>query len=616
MKKLLVFFASFVSLTSLYAMDLGTLGIEQVPVKIRQSPPSLKYLAALHVRQDNQREQLPRNLFGYLIEVQSSAHYKKYLLREAAFKIDQQLLLNQMSPSYEMITTRLEDSYAQSPHLFTQKFVTELLDQSMKAGTLSAVEWLLKNFPELKTDKTLDKYLSWALSQQEAGTTSKRIYNFCMEHLSISYLNQKSADLLALSVSHNRPEFTQHIMLMCPHADPSRAFCIAASNTREECLQLLLPATIQKLKVEAEDKSTPQKPIADNIITMTQRLLDRDLEKTQKTLQLLLNCQPIKEVCQKLLYENIDSIVSRAQHFCLHFQDQARCRFLIPFLDEHYKEKYNKVLNHQFSLLMKRSMDQSTYRGYDSEKGEFFLELGADRLAQNEKGQIPLQVLLSARINQFIYIDGIGHYYLDDEHLKNTLLLLLAKQSQEQLTFVDGHGDTALHYPGAGMVMDILADHGGDVDKFNNREETPLISFFTHNISNLNKKHSFWPTERSYHKIYTGFLIEYLHLTRNTSLLADKRIILRQLESLYTDEFKKELIKRVKECQPHWMYHSAQPVSDATIAKTNKKFPMVENQFNVFGPITTALKAVKPGALYYPQSTKNGTICPRMEDVD
>lgn len=548
-----------------------------IATAMSESPASLRYLAAAKI---------PKNQIGMLpIDLQESTQNIQKIERpvaQAKKAAEYSAYLIQLK---ELCRTAkdsklFEEIVLAKPSLLNQTATVEdIFKLCIHHSNIPIADYLFRLFPHLKKDKVMAIVLADSLKNK----------NIPMAR----YI---------LATTQRSPVFT--------HA------AITHALESEKTVNFLMPYIIKELQQEAN--SLPQfRPNTAGIVGGIHYAISS--EKFPILRRIFLNSPTITNACQEIFYEVFAGYLSNIRcDECPRNIDT--CKFVAKFL--------NQIGKQQIQLLLDRKLInfvESPRCNPDSVRA--LLELGANRLAVNNKGQIPFQILLSAPIEGSIYIDGYYHHQLD-ERVRNIAQVFLATQQTEQVRFIDQEGNTALHYPSAGIVIDLLEEHGGDMNALNGNGETPLSAFFTNNAVDLSKCNF---EHRGYNTIFTQFFIKYLTMPI-CQLEKDKAHIYNQANSLAIGNyFTADVYRLLGDRSPRWHIQTFEPLTNATfVASAHKKITSVENPYNKFfsriSTILTNPKIPTYNSLHYDLKERESnafgtsavekTIMDRMEDVD
>lgn len=543
----------------------------------KQNPPRLQYLAAAKVPK-NQIGKLRSELQSYTYNIQNIAEYVKREKERAEFFAYKKQL--------EQLCTRAEnfelfkEIYASNPFLIQESLTAaHLLNICIIHNNTTTASWLFERFPELKKDSLMATHLSNLI----------KINNWPMARYIIA----------------NNEYYPLYTSETVTHALENK-----------EGVNLLMPYIIKEIQREATYSHQNRPNTSATAYAIYNSIY---AEKFSILEHIFLNYPEITNACQKMFCEMFANFLSDIQYE-YHPRNIDKCKFIAKFLNEPGKREVQQLLDRKLIKLL-----EAEYCYLNSVKA--VLELGANRLVVNNTGKIPLQILLSASIVKSIKMDDTYHYYLA-VHLRKTAEALLSAQAREQVCIIDDEGNTALHYPSAGIVIDLLEENGGDMKRVNNNGQTPLSAFFVHNFQAfLRCNHSHF----GYDIIFTKLFINYLSMP--ISPLSESRPeVLKHLSHLEEDNyFKKNVLQVLQKRLPQWHQHTPTSISNAIfVASSNKKITAPENSYEKFFSLISS-KLTNPkiptyNSLYHElqrrasiahdQSIPEKIIVDRMEDVD
>ena len=574
MKKLLLFSPLF----------LATLATGMI-----KNPASLRYLAAIKVP-EHKMGTLHRELKVYAQQVKKieiTVKKAKEAAEIATYRSQLKLLCAIPTGDPHLC----EEIYSTTPHLYDLKTIHQMLKLCMLYSNTSIAPWIFERFPTLKQ-------------------------NGIMEEILLDTIKAHNVPMARYILDNNQ----------YPHIYTQVVFQHILQN--QETADLLLPYIGKELQREST-QNDQDKWVTNNLISAVHHIL-HFRESDTIINYIFLNYEHIKELCQEMLCEKVSNYLLEIEDHPSHnSHNEDRCTFAVKLLNHSSKQKIQHSLNRVLARVLSVSAEHIR-----SENVNFLLELGADRLNINSKGQIPLQILLSQPIEKFIRQDGYYIHHIDTT-ARETVELLLSSFPQQQVCHIDGQGNTALHYPSAGIVMDWLTENGGAIDKLNNQGKTPLLTF----VANNTQAFTACDNDRwgwGYPTIFFNLFSQYLHSTPHATLMKNKAEILKQLHLLPHKLFKDAALKLLEEIQIKWLIHTPKQISNATFqAARNSIITMPKNQCNAFFSDITAF-VIKPeikkhDSLYFalekrrshPQSTQTNDNNPieksaldRMEDVD
>lgn len=545
-----------------------------------KNPSTLRYLTAAKVPK-SQLDKLSVELKDYaknIQEIENSVNHAKRVAVISTYRSQLEALCKSAPDS-----RLFEEIYSSNLLLVGDlKIAGQMLTLCIQNGNTSIANFLFQQFPDLKKDEVM-----------------ARIFTDTIKNNSLR---------MAQFISENN-EF--------PALYAAGAFWYALEN--KETVNFLMPQVIRELEQESFLPDRWDKLNRRTIITNLRDAFYSD--KLQILEYIFLNYGYIREISQEMLFDTAAYCLKDIEEYTA---SNNRCKFLTQFFNDSTRQKFAHKLNRKLSHIMSQEYPRS-------QEVTFLLELGADRLSMNDTGQIPLQVLLSDPIEKFIHMDGTYRHYLNDS-IRKIVQILLSEESEAQTRCIDAEGNTVLHYPSAGIVIDLLEENGGNITRLNSREQTPLSAFLDHNREAFSKcNNDYW----RYATIFIDAFKQYLYSTPITLLNRNKGEILNRLSILSEDnDFKKKSIKLIGEYAPHWFTHMPKQITNASfVATASKNMALLENPYNkyfsyistflsnpvlnIHGPLIYTLKYRKEESQKQPITNfKIDCIVDRMEDVD
>ena len=502
-----------------------------IAIGMDKNPASLRYLAAAKVS-ENQRSRLPIELRAYAknaYKIETTVKRAKEAAEIVAYRSQLKELCTVSADAH-----LCEEIYANNPHLYDYTNTTQMLKLCMQHSNKNIASWIFKRFPELKKDQIMEEVLKDTFR------------------------------------AHNLP-MAKYILENNEYSHIYTTDTFKTSLNSKENVDLLLTYMLKELEKEAMQHDQ-NNLVKTNIVNGMHAALY--VEEAHITEHIFSNYEIIRALCQELLFEKVSKHLSSIERWPIsNYPDKdERCKFLAKFLYDSGKQSLNLILDRTLSLVLSAER-------FSSENVKFLLELGADPLKVNIQGQIPLQTVLSAPIEKFINMDGVYHYYIDKK-LRETVQLLLSSHAREQVCHIDAEGNTALHYPSASIVIDLLTENGGNIERLSNLGKTPLLTFIANNTKAFTScDNNNW----GYLKICTNSFSQYLHSTSPATLKRTKPEIIKQLGLLSQKQFKINALKLLDENQPKWLNHTPKLIANATfLAAGNKRITMPENPCNKF----------------------------------
>ena len=368
MKKLLLFSPLF----------LATLATGMI-----KNPASLRYLAAIKVPEHKMGTHPELKVYAQQVKkIEITVKKAKEAAEIAAYRSQLKLLCAIPTGDPHLC----EEIYSTTPHLYDLKTIHQMLKLCMLYSNTSIAPWIFERFPTLKQSGIMEEVL---LATIKAHNLPKARY--ILDNNQYPYI------------------YTQVIL---QHALENK-----------ESMDLLLPYIGKELQRESTQHDQ-DKWVTNNLIhALRQALQFREPDIIIN--YIFLNYEHIKELCQEMLCEKVSNYLLEIEAWhSSNSHNEDRCKFAVKFLNHSSKQQIQHCLNR---VLITRLSEQYVR----SESVNFLLELGADRLNVNSKGQIPLQILLSKPIENFIRQDGVYQHYIDTR-VRETATLLLSAQPQQQ----------------------------------------------------------------------------------------------------------------------------------------------------------------------------------------